>query len=141
MKVETVRFFKRNEPSTLEELKQTLPVTQDKELFNLASFISTISFECPTGRLVIAGADGYPYVDLDNYTLFILNSTEIEIVKRCHIGIITNQQKVLKFLKHLKTGYPCSYVVLAILIEVLPRLLGTNFRITKEDNLLTIIYR
>lgn len=123
------------------DIKRSGKTSSIEELFNLASFISTISFECPTGRLVIAGADGYPYVDLDNYTLFILNPTEIEIVKRCHIGIITNQQKVLKFLKHFKTGYPCSYVVLAILIEVLPRLLGTNFLITKEDNLLTIIYR
>lgn len=125
--------------SSVEEIQEIHSITKKRDLLVLANFLCSIALNCPTKFLRIGIFDDYPYVDLDNYTVYMLNTTEVEIEKG-GLNFKTTIPKAMDFLWQQKTDYPYSASTYATLVIVLPRLLETYFLITKDGNTLTILY-
>lgn len=125
--------------SSVEEIQEIHPTTKKRDLLVLANFLCSIALNCPTKFLRIGIFDDYPFADLDNYTVYMLNTTEVEIEKG-GLNFKTTIPKAIDFLWQQKTDYPYSTSTYATLAIVLPRLLETYFLITKDGNTLTILY-
>lgn len=130
--------------SSVEELRNTCPLPQDEELEKIADFIVSISYECPSRNFSVGLHDIEPSsiafsVYVDNYTIYIVSSSEVRIEKGNTI-LSTTPQKVLELLRQSKSDYPYSPIVSLILRSVMLRLLQTIFYIDKADNSLLIEY-
>lgn len=125
--------------SSVEEIQEIHPTTKKRDLLVLANFLCSIALNCPTKFLRIGIFEDYPYADLDNYTVYILNTTEVEIEKGS-LNFKTSIPKAMDFLWQQKTNYLYSASTYATLAIVLPRLVETYFLITKDGNTLTILY-
>lgn len=136
----SIDFICGNEPSSLGELFQTCPETKEKDLIDIANFISLAVRVCPTMHFVICSQKDYPpYLELDNYTILQLTNREV-VIKKASMEIITSMKKAIEILLQVKPDHPNLNFVANTLRIILPKLIERTFFIRKINNSVIIDY-